>query len=150
MAETPIWGDVTDHLVAALAGSELLDQVQVHDGMPGENAQVGNELIVVDDEITSESSMPVAVGGAKPYDDTFELRLIAFVKGRATRTEARDRLAEIDGAIHTLLAGDPTLGGLDGVLSASIVRRRRIVTNTTDGPMAYGETVLSIHSRIVP
>jgi len=148
MADT--WGEVTDHLVAALAGCELLDQVQVHDGMPGENAKVGNELLVVDDEITSESSIPVAVGGAKPYDDTFEIMLVIYVKGRSTRAEAKARLAEIVGAVQTLLAADPSLGGIEGVLSASIVRRRRITKVLTDGPVGYGELVISVHSRIVP
>lgn len=49
---------------------------------------------------------------------------------------------EIRAAIHELLAGDPTLGDPDGVLSASIVRRRRLVTDTTDGPPGYGEVYL--------
>jgi hypothetical protein len=150
MAATPIWGEVTDHLVEVIAAAEGLAGVQVCDGMPGEMAQTGPELLIVDDEITSTASMPVGVGGAKPYDDIFEVLLRISVKGRATRAEARDRLAEIDAAVHTLLAGDPSLGDLDGVLSAGIVRRRRVVSNTTEGPMAYGEIYLSIHSRIVP
>ena len=39
---------------------------------------------------------------------------------------------------------------LDGVLSASIVRRRSFVVVDTDGPKGLGETYLSIHSRISP
>lgn len=145
-----IWGEVADYLVATLAGADLLAEVQVHDGMPGENAQVGNELLVVDDEITSESSIPVAVGGAKPYDDTFEIMLLIYIKGRKTRAEAKARLAEIVGAVQTLLAADPSLSDTEGVLSASITRRRRIIKTITDGPVAYGELVISVHSRIVP
>lgn len=145
-----IWGEVCDYLAASLAGADLLAQVQVVDGMPGEHDQVGNELIVVDDEITSELSLPVGVGGAKPYDDRFEVMVLVYLKGRATRSEARDRLAEITGSVVEVLAADPTLGAIDGVLSAQIVRQRRIVKNTTDGPQAYGELVVSVHSRIVP
>jgi hypothetical protein len=150
MATTPIWGEVAAHLVAALAAADGLAEVQVVDGMPGENDQTGPELLIVDDEITSESSMPVAVGGAKPYDDVFEVLLRISVKGRTSLADARTRLAEIIGATHTLLAGDPSLGDLDGLLSVTIVRRRAVVSNTADGPMAYGEIYLSVHSRIVP
>lgn len=150
MADGAIWEHVVDHLVAAFAGSELLDVAQVTEGLPGEDDLTGNELIAVDDEVTSETSIPVAVGGAKPYDDTFEVLVRIRVRGRPTRAETRARLREIHGAIHELLAGDPTLGDLDGVLSASIVRRRRLVVATTDGFLGYGEIYLSIHSRITP
>ena len=153
MADQPIWEDVVDHLVDALGGFEGLAQVQVVEGLPGDLKVVGNELIAVDDEITSETSMPVAVGGAKPYDDVFEVLLRIRVRGRigdTARADTKNRLAEIHAAIHELLAGDPTLGNLDGVLSASIVRRRRLVTSTPDGPLGYGEVYLSIHSRITP
>ena len=150
MADQPIWEDVVDYLVDAMAGSELLGGVQVVEGLPGDLKVVGNELIAVDDEITSETSMPVATAGTKPYDDVFEVLLRIRVRGRATRADTKNRLAEIHAAIHELLAGDPSLGSLDGVLSASIVRRRRLVTSTPDGPLGYGEVYLSIHSRITP
>jgi len=150
MADQPIWEDVVDHLVDALAGYEGLGTVQVVEGLPGDLTVVGNELVAVDDEITSETSMPVATAGAKPYDDIFEVLIRIRVRGRATRADTRTRLGEIHAAIHELLAGDPTLGNLDGVLSASIVRRRRLVTSTPDGPLGYGEVYLSIHSRITP
>ena len=150
MADQPIWEDVVDHLVDALAAFDGLAQVQVVEGLPGDLKVVGNELIAVDDEITSETSMPVATAGAKPYDDTFEVLIRIRVRGRATRAETRMRLGEIHAAIHELLAGDPTLGDIDGVLSASIVRRRRLVTSTPDGFLGYGEVYLSVHSRITP
>ena len=150
MADAPIWEDVVDHLVDALAGSELLAQVQVVEGLPGDLKVMGDELVAVDDEITSETSMPVATAGAKPYDDIFEVLIRIRVRGRSTRSDTRARLGEIHAAIHELLAGDPTLGALDGVLSAAIVRRRRMVTSTTDGFLGYGEVYLSVHSRITP
>ena len=150
MADQPIWEDVVDHLVDALAAFDGLAQVQVVEGLPGDLAVVSDELIAVDDEVTSEASMPVAAAGTKPYDDVFEVLLRIRVRGRATRAETKTRLAEIHAAIHELLAGDPSFGDLDGVLSAAIVRRRRRVTSTTDGPLGYGEVTLSIHSRITP
>mgnify|MGYP006921326118 CR=1 FL=1 len=150
MADAPIWEDVVDHLVDALAGSEQLGAVQVIEGLPGDLKVVGDELVAVDDEITSETSMPVATAGAKPYDDIFEVLIRIRVRGRSTRADTRARLGELHAAIHELLAGDPTLGDLDGVLSAAIVRRRRMVTSTTDGFLGYGEVYLSVHSRITP
>ena len=150
MADQPIWEDVVDHLVEALAGFEGLAQVQVVEGLPGDIKAAGDELIAVDDEITSEASMPVATAGTKPYDDTFEVLIRIRVRGRSTRADTRARLGEIHAAVHELLAGDPSLGDLDGVLSAAIVRRRRMVTSTTDGFLGYGEVYLSVHSRITP
>ena len=149
MASTPIWGAVVDYFTATLK-RELLDRVEVHDGHPGELGPASGEHLWVDDEITSESSMPVAVGGTKPYDDTFELLIRYTVMGRKDRKATRDRVNALMGEVHTLLAADPTLGDLDGVLSASIVRRRSFVVVDTDGPKGLGETYLSIHSRISP
>ncbi len=150
MADQPIWEDVVDYLVDAMAGSELLGGVQVVEGLPGDLKAAGNELVAIDDEITSETSMPVATAGAKPYDDIFEVLIRIRVRGRQTRAETRTRLREIRRDIHKLLAGDPSLGDLDGVLSTEIKRGRRLVTSTPGGPLGYGEVYLSIHSRITP
>jgi hypothetical protein len=150
MAATPIWGQVCTHLVAVLTGATELAGVQVLDGWPGDLDMIGPETLVVDDEIDSVASMPVAVGGVKPYDDIFEVRILAHVRGRITRAATRERLAEIEAAVHSVLAADPSLSDLDGVLSAGIVRRRHQIQMTADGALSYAEITLSVHSRLSP
>lgn len=150
MATTPIWAAACERLVTVLTNAPELEGVDVHDGWPGDLNLIGPESLVVDDEIESEASMPVAVGGAKPYDDIFTVRILVHVRGRLTRAATRERLAEIEAAVHTVLAADPSLADLDGVLSAGIVRRRHQIQMTADGPLSYAEITLSIHSRLTP
>jgi hypothetical protein len=150
MAKTPIWSEVCTHIVNALRGSALFSGAQVEDGWISENGVTSDTVVIVDDEIDSDTAIPVAVGGPKPYDDVFEINIIIAVRGRGSRAEARTRLAELDGAVHELLAGDPSLAGIDGVLKASIVRRTRRIAMAQDGPMARSVITVQVHSRLSP
>lgn len=85
MADQPIWEDVVDHPWTPSLASMALAQVQVVEGLPGDLKLASNELIAVDDEITSpEASMP-GHRRRQAHDDVFEVLLRIRVRGRATR-----------------------------------------------------------------
>lgn len=150
MAAEPIWDDVRSHLVDLFKATVAFADVDVFDGWPGDNETYGNDVVVVDDEVESDASMPLAVNGAKPYDDIFEVAVVAHVRNRPTRAATRERLAELTAAIHTAMAADPSLADLDGVLTSSIIRRTRVVASSPDGFMARGVVTVRVHSRLSP
>lgn len=149
-ASSPIWWPVALHLVDTLRAHALLDGVQVEDGYPGEVGTTSSEVVYVDEITSSDISIPVATGGAKHYDDIFTVWLVLRVAGRKSRREAITRLAEIDGAVLQVLATDPTLDDMPGVVSAEITERRQMAPDTSDGPRAHGMVAVTVHSRITP
>lgn len=151
MASVPVRWVVIRHICDVLAGHELLGGVGVHPGFPGELAAAGAELIWVDAPPPSDTRIPVGTGGRKIVDDTFSVPLQIRVAGRPNLAEAGDRLDEIAGAVVEVLATDPTLDALDGVLSAEITSvAGPAIGVTPDGPLGYSRIEISVHTRIGP
>ena len=151
MADIPIRTVVAEHLVDLLAGHELLGGVQVEDGYPGELAVTGPEVVWLQEIETQELGIPLGMAGPKIYDDTFDAHLLSRVAGRASRRETGRRLAEIHTAILQVLAEDPTLDDLDGVVSAELTANDWTPASPTpDGFLGFGRSVVTVHTRITP
>lgn len=150
MADAPVWWEVAWAITETLAASPLMDQVQVCDSFPGEQAVTSDELVWIRELMSEDVSIPVMTAGTKHYDDTFEIVLVVDVRGRPDLRSTQIRLSEIHASIHRLLAESPTLADLAGVVSAVISGRRQTAVTTLDGPVGFGEVTISVHTRLMP
>lgn len=146
MATTSIrWAFATE-LIALIAGAESMATVLVKTSRPGDT-EITDEMVYIVMPITGTVALPVGVGGRKPRDDKFEVRL-AVVASRPSIDEAMVRLEEIVADVCDLLAGDPSLGDFDGVLSAEVSATSFGADTYADGVWGAGEITVSVHSRL--
>ncbi len=151
MAQTPVRWEVIKTLKGLFIARPEMEGCQVETGWPGEQALTGTEVLYLDMVVSSEVDVPTMRSGAKDQDDTFDLHWVTFVRGRTDHDEAMERLCEIDAAIHRVIVGDPSLGDLDGNVSAEITERNQKAPRTpSDGLLGHGLTVIQVHTRLSP
>lgn len=70
--------------------------------------------------VTGETTFPFSMAGRKTRDDEFTVRLAfaALVPGDS-EVEAEARVESYVDALENLIAADPSMGGLDGVMAAT-------------------------------
>lgn len=146
MATSSIRWTFAKELVALIAGAESMGTVLVRSSRPGDT-ELTDEMVYVRMPITGEVSLPVGVGGRKPRDDRFTVTLQVAVT-RPSVDEAMVRLEEMVADVCDLLADDPSLGDIDGVLSAEISSATVGADTYADGVWASGEIAVSVHSRL--
>lgn len=154
MATTSIRWALTRHMVDRLAELPALSAVEVWDAWPGEK-NVSREMMYVD-ELAGALNIPVSEGANNRHsrDDMFDivwLTRIATDLVTDPRTGLRavgDRHAVIVGVLEDWLADDPSIDEFDGVVSAEITDARSMVGMTPEGPMAFGQLTVSVHSRL--
>lgn len=134
-------------LIDVIAGAETMGTALVKTSRPGDT-EITDEMVYVRMPITGEVSMPVGVGGRKPRDDRFTVTLVVAVT-RQTVDEAMVRLEEMIADVCGLLADDPSLGDIDGVLSAEVSSVTDGADTYADGVWASGEIAVSVHSRLI-
>lgn len=104
------------------------------------------------DGITGNLEYPSVSSSYMLHDDRFSVKLIVWVlkKGKgATPIAAAQRCQELMSFVNRGISDDPTLGGMDGIIDATI--------GTVDGPEfvaheegwgAYAEIEIQVHSRL--
>lgn len=99
---------------------------------------------------SGESNVPTMKAGRKFRDDRFGISLyvLASAPGRSFE-EAEERVEEALAAIDSVLADNSRLGGLDGVLMATLGDFDGPDSDGTEqGALGYGRCVVQIHSRL--
>lgn len=134
------------HLVDLIRDHGACAGVQVTPAWPGDRNQTA-EMIWLGD-IEGVMALPVGVGGRKPRDDKFDLRVLFRVAQLADLDATLSRLFELVGAVEDVLADDPTLAEFDGVLSAEAGTCNQAVMTTPDGVVAFGLIEIAVHSRL--
>ena len=150
MAAIPVRGEVIKTLKDLFIARPEMEGCQVETGWPGEMGLTGAEALYLDMVVSSEVKVPTMRSGAKDQDDTFDLHWVTFVRGRTSHDEVMDRLCEIDAGIHRVIVGDPSLGELDGDVSAVITERNQQAPRTPDGILGHGLVVIQVHTRLSP
>lgn len=146
MATSSIRWAFAKQLVDLIAGAESMSPVLVKSSRPGDT-EITDEMVYLAMPITGTVSLPVGVGGRKPRDDRFDLRLAVAVS-RQSIDEAMTRLEEIVADVCDLLAEDPSLGDFDGVLSAEVSATTVGADTYADGVWGSAEITVSVHSRL--
>jgi hypothetical protein len=125
MADTSIRTVVRDEIIARLNGRQELvgtdgHRIPVDPGDPGRNQE--REHVWVED-INGEREVAFLEAGRKTIDDRFTITF-AFVAHQpgADVLEATDRVEIMGHALEHVLADDPSLGDLDGLVWAKAAR----------------------------
>lgn len=131
--------------VTLTIGVDDLDGVQVEPGWPGDTLK--DEAVWVD-ELDGELVIPVMSAGRKYRDDKFTVPFEIRVTGKKDLDATMSRLSVIVAAIEDVLADDPGLDGLDGLIAAEVTAERMTageIANT--GWVGFAEVVVSCHAR---
>ncbi len=130
----------------ATAAADMLD-VEVALSYPGD--EIGRDAIWLD-AIDGASEVPTSRAGRSSRDDTFRLTWQIRTADHDDAKSAMSRVEELAAAIDGMIADDPTLGGLDGLLWASFdgLTRGPLPVQTPTGVIGYGEVVVECHSRL--
>lgn len=126
-------------------GQATLDGVQVEAGWPGDTLK--SEAVWID-QLDGEVTIPVMTAGRKYRDDRFTVPFEVRVAGKASLDATMTRLAVIVAEIEDVLADDPGLDTLDGLISAEVSEERMTageIANT--GWIGFAEIVVSCHAR---
>jgi hypothetical protein len=107
-------------------------------------------MVWVGFDIVGNPNIPVATAGRKQYDDEFSFPLEMRVAGTADMAVAAQTVDRIMSAVLDVLATDPTVGNLPGLVTATVSEMRGpYAEGTPDGPMAWAEVTVTAHLRIV-
>lgn len=143
---------VLAHVIDLLRAAPQMQAVAVEQAYPGDRALAAE--MVWSGEIEGDVGIPVGTGGRKLRDDRFMIPLFVRVSARSNHDETRQRCGDLVSAIGDVLADDPTLGDfeVDGrghVISAELTDVRDATVETpSDGVIAFGQAVLTVHSRL--
>lgn len=149
MAITSIRWSCTKALCTTLSNAAGLVGVTVDPTWPGDKYE-RPEMVWVD-RLTGDVEIAVMTGPTARHirNDMFEIPFRVQVAGRSSVDEAVTRIEEMIGTIESVLALDPGLDDFDGVLSAEVTHDEYQGFLTPDGPLALGEVIVSVHSRLL-
>lgn len=145
MATTSIRSNVKEWLVTKLATAA--DPVSVSQGWPGKHLE--REHIWID-RVTGAVSMPFAMSGRKVRDDEFTVRLVFQAASPGDSIQETDERADaLYAFFENLLATDPSLENMDGVMDAPTWTAEGPNGELTDeGAVSFYVVELSVNSRL--
>ena len=134
--------------------SEILTFVREHEDMvgvkvtalwPGED--LADETVWLD-ELAGELSNPLMGSGRKYRDDNFTVPLNVRIVGKATEEACMTRLAEVLGAIESVVADHTEIAALSGVVTVSAPTVEMFGAETRDGFIGRGVVTIPVLSRL--
>lgn len=136
--------------------NRVVDLLRAHPGMAGVQVELGHPGDELKAEavwitlVAGEQSIPVMKAGRKERDDRFRIPLFIRVANRATFESTGERLIELMAVVDDQFAGDTELGGLDGVVSATLEGEMTgpWVERTTEGCVGWAEPSIDVHARL--
>jgi hypothetical protein len=145
---------VLRHCTTRMRNAAEMSGVGVWPGWPGDKF-VTSEMVWCN-EVDGTLDLPFSTGedSRHPRSDEFSITWLTRVAGTLvadpeTAMDATgDRLAVIHGAIESILADDPTLDDLDGLLEAKLTEASQVTPMTEEGPIGWGRLVMSCTARL--
>lgn len=149
MASTSIrWAAAEQLQTLARAHATITDDNIVQLIYPGDEAGP-DAMWIPADGITGEITVANMKAGRKERDDRFEISYLARAQGYTTATEAAERVEELCAVLEDVLADDPTLDDLDGLVHAVLATKEgpAVFNFAGGGFIAYGRVAISLHAR---
>ena len=147
MAETTVWWSAVERLVSLLrVHPSLIGSVDIHTGWPGDLHR--KPEIVFVDELSSTEDRPVMKSGRQVRDESFRLPLIVVITGRGDLDSTMCRTSAVVAAIQDVLADEPALSDLDGVLFGWVARKSMSCGQTPEGPIGTARVVVDVTARL--
>ena len=103
--------------------TDLAGGVQVSYGMPPAEQQQ-RELVALLSSTSATVEDPHLKDGRRARYEDFDNQILVLVASRSTPREAEERATEIGSAVEDLLADDPKLDGVDGLIAAWLTARQ--------------------------
>lgn len=113
-----------------------LSGVQVTYGRPADN-KLNRECVYVG-EATGAHRIPVYKGTVrKPREERYSVEVVvAVIKARGDVTDSESRAFTLLASVEDVVANDPTLGAVDGLLHATAGSWETAAEQTAEGPAA--------------
>ena len=105
------------------------------------------EMVFVD-ELSSTEDRPVMKSGRQVRDESFRLPLIVVITGRGDLDSTMCRTSAVVAAIQDVLADEPALSDLDGVLFGWVARKSMSCGQTPEGPIGTARVVVDVTARL--
>lgn len=137
----PVLAHMTDRFAVALAG------VKVSDGWPGDT-EVAPEMLWCDDEITTETTYPLASAGRKRRNETITYTWNIRCAERPTRQAAHVRMSELIADVENECAEFVELADIAGIVDVAVTTGRRSVLDTPDGLIGFAQVVVQVDTRL--
>lgn len=146
MATTNIRWAAAKRTIDLLRAHPTLVDVQVEPGWPGDTTR--DEAIWLE-TIEGAVEIPVVNAGRKSRNDTFKMSFTLRVV-RGTLDEVMVRISELLAAFEDVLADDPGLGGLDGVVAGTfdLPNGPEAQDVVGVGPVAFAQVSITVLSRL--
>lgn len=120
-------------VVALLQANSALQGVQITHSYPGE-AAIKREAIYLDRPVIGRHEIANMKAGRKQRNETYALPIgISVVKPKGTVADAEQRAFDLLQEIEDMLADDPSLGDVDGVVHATAGDFRMVSDYTSEG-----------------
>ena len=137
---------VAEAILDAVRSSPMIGVgVSVTATWPGD--EIADEAVWLD-SLEGELSNPVLNAGRRYRDDLFEVPLNVRIAGKPTDSQTMLRLAEICGAIESVMAEPTTVLEVEGVISVDAPEVSMFGAEMRDGFIGRGEVRIPVHSRL--
>ena len=149
MAEptTTVWWLCAQHIVDLLRDHNTLrGKVAVEPGWPGDLNRKAEMVFI--DELSSTEDRPVMKSGRQVRDESFRLPLIVVITGRGDLDSTLCRTSAVVAAIQDVLADEPALSDLDGVLFGWVAEKSMSCGQTPEGPIGTARVVVDVTARL--
>lgn len=133
-------------IITALQAKPELTDVQVSYGYPGDTLEQDS---IYTAGCTGEVKINLQQGGRKQRDDLFTLDLVIQSGTHGlTPVESEAAVTALLAPVEDVLADDPSISGLDGIIAVemSTVSGPNTI-RTKEGAMSYFTVTLAVHAR---
>lgn len=127
---------------AGLAGVSVTYGRPMDKVLPREAVWVG--------DVTVDQRVPVMTAGRKRREESYRVEVtVSVLNARGTLQTADERCFTLVDAIENVVADDPTLGGIDGLIHATVAGIRSPVPEfAAEGPVALAVVEVACLSRL--
>ena len=143
-----IMGTFKSQLLTKLQANGTLSSLQVTYGDPGGAAR--RECVFLGD-ITNNQHDPESFStGRRRRLEDFDLEVFCFVnsKPRSSPQDCETRAIVLADAVETVVADDPQLGNLTGLLWCQVKSMSMSTIETGDGPACTVTVIINAHARL--
>jgi len=148
MAAT-IMGTFKAALLTELQADSTLSAVQVTYGDPGGAAR--RECVFLGDIESADHEPSGFSTGPRRRLEVFDLEIVTFVnsKPRSSPQDCEARAIVLSSAAADVVAADPQLGGLSGLLWCRVSSMSMSTVETGDGPATTIRQTINAHARLL-
>lgn len=135
-------------IVSLLTANGALSGVQISHGYPGEGLIKRKSIYV--DRVTGRHTIANIKSGRKQRDEEYTVTVgIAVIRDKGTIAAAESEAFDMLEEVEDMVADDPSLGDLDGIVHATAGEFRVFSELTSGGPACVIEFDIDVRARLI-